>query len=126
MQRDYVTITPCIDNCSRNASEQSRRAATEKRLDSLPSPDSAFWVWSDGSADESVSMGGVGALILLPGGEKRELRVPAGRLCSSTHAELIALRAAVRGLHGPLAALPVVACLDSRAALLLLDGGPAT
>ena len=74
-------------------------------------------------------MGGVGALILLPGGEKRELRVPAGRLCSSTHAELVALRASlatVRGLDGPLAALPVVACLDSRAALLLLDGGPAT
>ena len=106
--------------------QSSRAAPPEKRRDSLPSPDSAFWVWSDGSADESVSMGGVGALILLPGGEKRELRVPAGRLCSSTHAELVTLRAAVRGLHGVLAALPVVACLDSRAALLLLDGGPAT
>ena len=127
-QRKYVTISPCIDDCSKCASEESRRSAAEKRLDSLPSPDSAIWVWSDGSADGGVSMGGGGALILLPGGEKRETRVPAGRQCSSTPAELIALRAVlatIRGLDGPLAAVPIVACLDSRTALLLLDGGPA-
>ena len=127
-QRDHVTITSTIDDCSRSASEESRRLAAEKKLDSLPSPDSAIWIWSDGSADGGVSMGGGGALILLPGGDKRELRVPAGRLCSSTHAELVALRAALAAvleLDGPVALLPVVACLDSRAALLLLEGGPA-
>ena len=39
--------------------------------------------------------GGVGALIALPGGDTLEVRTPAGVYCSSTRAEMIALRDAL-------------------------------
>jgi len=73
-------------------------------------------------------LGGGGALILFPGGGKMEVRAPAGRLCSSTRAELVTVRTAlvaVRELDGLLAEPPVVVCLDSQAALLSLESGPA-
>ena len=97
----------------------------EERIRELP--EDAVWIWSDGSADAGVANGGGGALLCAPAGENWEIRVPAGRLCSSTRAELIALLAALEaaaelpGCEG----LPVVACLDSKAALLLLAGGAA-
>ena len=54
--------------------------------------------------------------------------MPAGCLCSRRGAELVAVRAAlslVHELEGPLASAPVVVCLDSRVAPLLLNSGPA-
>ena len=71
--------------------------------------------------------GGGGALITTRSGESREVRVAAGSLCSSTRAELTAMRAAleeVSELADDLATGPVVLCTDSQAALLTVAGGP--
>ena len=110
---------------SRAATDRSRRTTAEARLRELPGE--AIWIWSDGSAEAGVSSGGGGALVTTPDGEERQIRVPAGQLCSSTRAELVALLAAVEAvLELPQrGGLPEVACLDSRAALLLLAGGAA-
>ena len=43
----------------------------------------ATWIGSDGSAEGLVDKGGAGVLVVCPGEEERELRAPAGRLCSS-------------------------------------------
>ncbi|KAF0296461.1 Aminopeptidase N [Amphibalanus amphitrite] len=84
--------------------------------------------WSEqGSHVVRVENGGGGALLRPPNGDDLWVRVPAGRFCSSTRAELTALLAALEaaaelpGCRG----VPVVACLDSKAALLLLAGGAA-
>ena len=109
----------------RSAPELVRGKAAEDGLRELP--EEAVWLWSDRSAEAGVANGGGGALITTPDGEEREIRVAAGQLCSSTRAELVALLAAldaVAELPGR-RDLPVVACLDSRAALLLLYGGAA-
>ena len=105
---------------------QTRRNAAESHLQTLPDP--AIWVWSDGSAEAGVNLGGGGAFVALPHGETREIRVAAGQVCSSTRAELFALRAALQAvveLEGDAAELPVNVCLDSQAALSMLDSGPA-
>ena len=52
---------------------------------------SGVWIWSDGSAEGGVTARGGGALITLPSGEEREVRMPAGAVCSSTRAELVAI-----------------------------------
>ena len=70
-----------------------------------------------------MTCGGGGALLTLRNGE---VRVAAGRLCSSTRAELCAIKAAleeVNSLAGDLAEGPLVLCTDSQAALSLLAGG---
>ena len=59
-----------------------RRAAAERYLATLPAQ--AVWIWSDGSAEGGVTAREVGALITLPSGEKKEVRTPAGAVCSST------------------------------------------
>ena len=72
--------------------------------------------------------GGGGATISFPSGDTREVRVAAGSLCSSTRAELFALRAALQELSRAdtrADSLPVVVCTDSMAALALLRSGPA-
>ena len=107
----------------RDCPPDTRRRAAEARLAELP--EEATWI---GSADGGVRDGGGGATITFPNGDTREVRVAAGSLCSSTRAELFALRAALEDLsssenHGP--AHPLVICTDSRAALALLQSGPA-
>ena len=85
-----------------------------------------MWIWSDGSAEGGVTTGGSGALIVLPSGEEQELRAPAGRACSSTRAELVALRVAldeVQRMEADPAGRPIVACTDSQAALATLATG---
>ena len=110
----------------RDAPEEMRRAAAESRLQELPTD--AIWIWSDGSADGGVANGGGGALLLPPNEEAREIRVPAGRLCSSTRAELTALHAALEAIPEipQYEGQTVIICLDSKAALLLLSGGAAS
>ena len=50
----------------------------------------------------------------------------AGLLCSSTRAELFALRAALQEVEGGAdTTTPVIACTDSRAALSMLSWGAA-
>ncbi|KAF0288631.1 Myosin-IB [Amphibalanus amphitrite] len=60
---------------------------------------------------------------ILISGEEHELRAPAGRICSSTRAELVAIRGALEmllRLEGGLAESPVIVCADSQAALATL------
>ena len=68
------------------------RSAAKDLLKELPGAERATWIWSDGSATGGVMSGGVGALIALPGGDTLAVRTSAGVYCSSTRAEMIALR----------------------------------
>ena len=111
---------------ARDRPPDTRRRAAEERLEILPTD--ATWIWSDGSASDGVHSGGGSALITGSGGDAREVRVAADRLCSSTRAELFALRAALEELLDMQewdALRPIVICTDSMAALALLQSGPA-
>ena len=110
----------------RSAPDSVRRTTAEEHLANLPTR--ATWIWSDGSASGGTTLGGGGAHIALPSGQVREVRAPAGALCSSTRAELVALRAALldfQRLDGEPSTAPVVVCTDSQAALTQLAGGAA-
>ena len=135
-ERLHTTIPPWVDGSRvhirqdigtevrRTAPENIRREAAERHLATLP--EDAVWIWSDGSAEGGVTAGGSGALIVLPSGEEQELRAPAGRVCSSTRAELVALRVAldeVQRIEADPAGRPIVACTDSQAALATLASG---
>ena len=90
---DRVVISLNLGQTSRrDAPDALRREAVEARLSALPAD--TTWILSDGSAEGGVSRGG-GALITTRSGESREIRVAAGSLCSSTRAELMAIRAAL-------------------------------
>ncbi|KAF0295996.1 RNA-directed DNA polymerase from mobile element jockey [Amphibalanus amphitrite] len=129
-----VSIAPTAGPaCARGRSDESRRTAAEDLLEKLPGAERAIWIWSDGSATGGVTSGGGGAHITLPNGNTEEVRTPAGVYCSSTRAELVALRdalAKIVEIEQEDAALaggddPIIACLDSRAALMTLESGPA-
>ena len=70
--------------------------------------------------------GGAGVLIEWPDDTSQELRAPAGGLCSSYRAELMAIRAALQHLlqHPAHEEDPVIFCTDSQAALAALRQGP--
>ena len=116
-----VTIRLDIDaDIQRAAHGDVRCAAAERYLATLPAQ--VVWIWSDGSAEGGVTAGGGGALITLPSGEEKEVRTPAGAVCSSTRAELVAMRAALEELRNLGAALmdtSLVLCTDSQAALAM-------
>ncbi|KAF0297635.1 hypothetical protein FJT64_004847 [Amphibalanus amphitrite] len=97
-----------------SATDEQRRDAASHHLAGLPQ--CATWVWTDGSATEGVTNGGAGALIVWPDDETAEIRTPAGRICSSYRAEMIALRAALNHLleHPAHTEDPVVICTDSQ------------
>ena len=120
-----VTIRMDVDaDVRRTAHDDVRRAAAERHLATLP--DRAIWIWSDGSAEGGVSAGGGGALITLPSGEEKKIRTPAGSVCSSTRAELVAMRATleeVQQLGDDLDETPLILCTDSQAALATLATG---
>ena len=112
---------------SRDAPDSVHRATAEALLSTLPTD--ATSIWSDGSAEGGTTRRGGRALLVLSSGDSREVRVAVGSLCSSTRAELFAMRAAleeVSELTGGLATGPVVLCTDSQAALALLTGGAGT
>ncbi|KAF0308491.1 hypothetical protein FJT64_020288 [Amphibalanus amphitrite] len=120
-------VTFCLDvgpGGQRAAPAHIRRRAAEATLEHLPPR--ATWIWSDGSVEGGVSQGGGGATVTLPSGETREVRVPASQLCSSTRAELCALKAAlnaIRDADADIADNPIVICTDSQAALRMLESG---
>ncbi|KAF0311836.1 RNA-directed DNA polymerase from mobile element jockey [Amphibalanus amphitrite] len=129
-----VSIAPTAGPaCARGRSDESRRTAAEDLLEKLPGAERAIWIWSDGSATGGVTSGGGGAHITLPNGNTEEVRTPAGVYCSSTRAELVALRDALAKIveieqedAAPAGGDdPIIACLDSRAALMTLESGPA-
>ncbi|XP_043206739.1 uncharacterized protein LOC122373061, partial [Amphibalanus amphitrite] len=87
----------------------------------------ATWAWTDGSATGGVLDGGAGGYIEWPDGESHELRAPAGKLCSSYRAEMVALRETLNyiGNHTDHEEDPIILCTDSQAALSALRSGPA-
>ena len=106
------------------SSAENRRQEAALCLASLPQ--CATWVWTDGSAEGGVLNGGAGVLIEWPDDTSQELRAPAGGLCSSYRAELMALRAALQHLlqHPAHEEDPVIFCTDSQATLAVLRQGP--
>ena len=121
-----ITITTDIDTPTRRTdSESVRRAAAERHLEALPAPTVA--VWSDGSASGGTADGGGGAAIYLEDGTEHTVRAPAGAVCSSCGAELVALRAAlaeVKRLRCLSRGDRLLICTDSQSALAQLQSGP--
>ena len=96
-------------------------------IDSESTIDSTL-ICSDGSVEKGVSRGG-GALVIIRSVERREIRVAAGSLLSSTRATLMAIRTALEKVSteaGDLATGSVVLCTVSQAALTTVAGGPRT
>ena len=132
-ERLHITLQPWIDGSGvsirldigtaifRTTPDDARRAAAEEHLASLP--DDAIWIWCDGSAEGGVAAGGSGALIDPPSGDSVELRAAAGKVCSSTRAELVAMRMALEAVRRREDDLPLVVCSDSQAALATLASG---
>ena len=98
-------------------SHQRRREVATFHLAALPQ--CATWVWTDGSASGGVTDGGAGVFIERPDGAEQEIRTPAGRLCSSFRAEMVALQAALSYLQDNPAHEddPIVVCINSQSAL---------
>ena len=97
-------------------------------IDSESTIDST-WICSDGSVERGVSRGGGGALVIIRSVERREIRVAAGSLLSSTRATLMAIRTALEEVSteaGDLATGSVVLCTVSQSALTTVAGGPRT
>ncbi|XP_043226976.1 uncharacterized protein LOC122384061 [Amphibalanus amphitrite] len=107
-----------------------RREAAERALAALPAPDCS--IWSDGSAAGGTSNGGGGAAIILHRENDRRIEclAAAGTHCSSTRAELVAVREALKSLASlPADSLDAIKeirlCTDSRACLQTLQRGQA-
>ena len=107
---------------------ERRKEAALAALALIPDPDCT--IWSDGSAKEGTIQGGGGALLELHReGRTLECMAPAGRVCSSMRAELVAMSEALTRLQElppPSRALikSVLLCSDSRSGLQLLSRGP--
>ncbi|KAF0309796.1 hypothetical protein FJT64_019111 [Amphibalanus amphitrite] len=106
------------------------REAAERALAALPAPDCS--IWSDGSAAGGTSNGGGGAAIILHRENDRRIEclAAAGTHCSSTRAELVAVREALKSLASlPADSLDAIKeirlCTDSRACLQTLQRGQA-
>ena len=108
---------------------EKRREAALRAIDELPPTD--VTIWSDGSAKAGTTNGGAGALIQLHRLNREvEVRAPAGGVCSSLRAELMAMREALSVVAGLDAeerreARRVRLLTDSRSGLQLLQQGPA-
>ena len=81
------------DRLPPESSAERSRQVTTLHLGSVPQCGTR--VWTDGSAESDVKSGGSAALIEWPDDTGAEVHAPAGSLCSSYGAELIALRAAI-------------------------------
>ena len=106
-----------------------RKEAALQALARYPDPDCT--IWSDGSARDGTTRGGGGALIQLHREDRSlERLAPAGLICSSTRAELVAMAEALQCVTD----LPetsssrirtILLCSDSRPGLQLLSRGAA-
>ena len=106
-----------------------RREAALQAIDLLPPTD--VTIWSDGSAREGTTSGGAGTLVQLHClGREEHVRAPAGAVCSSLPAELVAIREALTVVtsipeaeQGRVRSVRLLT--DSRSGLQLLQRGPA-
>ena len=82
----------------------------------------AVWLWTDGSVVGGVKHGGSGAVTIWPDGEEEELKVPAGRHCSSYRGEMLVLTTGLEHLLDILrdCDTPIVIYTDSTASLATL------
>ena len=121
-----VTISLDVGPLPLNATSTQKRDAATCHLGSLPQ--CATWVWSDGSVEGGITNGGAGVFIEDPDGQQHLLTVPAGNVCSSYRAEMVALREALKFLLDRQTLPPelIVICTDSQSALAALRGGPST
>ncbi|KAF0290474.1 hypothetical protein FJT64_001225 [Amphibalanus amphitrite] len=120
-----VTFRMDVGSLRAGAAAAEKERAAALHLASLPQ--CAVWLWTDGSAAGGVARGGAGAVLVWPDEEAEELRAPAGQLCSSYRAEMVAL---VTGLETLTQKdrdqdLPIVVCTDSLSAVATLRNGPA-
>ncbi|XP_043204776.1 uncharacterized protein LOC122372003 [Amphibalanus amphitrite] len=118
-----TTSTSLTVPTSRTNPPEARRAAAETTLASLPQPDVS--IWTDGSAGAGTHDGGGGALLIFHQESRTvQLTVAAGKVCSSTRAELVAIREALAEAAGDLPDRPsmlLLLCCDSRAAIQSLQ-----
>jgi len=83
----YLTA-PTSHQDPRSAEGQWRR----RRRETLPAPDTTITICSDGPASHGTTQGGGRALIILHRANRQlEVQDPAGALCSSTRAEVMAI-----------------------------------
>ena len=112
----------------RTDAPERRKEAALAALALIPDPDCT--IWSDGSAKEGTIQGGGGALLELHReGRTIECVAPAGRVCSSMRAELVAMVEVLLRLQELPASSSsciksVLLCTDSRSGLQLLSRGP--
>ena len=125
------TFVPFLaERVTRRDSKEKRKAAAEKSLGLLPTPQ--VRVFTDGSVlrPDKVRDGGGGYYIEDAAGKEHRGRCPAGRVCDSFRAELHALRHALRTLatdEGAIAVPPgaeIQLLTDSQSGLRALEAGP--
>jgi ribonuclease HI len=111
---------------ARSDPDEARKAASVAALHALPYADCTLW--TDGSVKQ---FGGSGVFITTQHGEERRLSRPAGVHCSSYHAELVAIEAALEAVGREFAVLcdaeagaEVRIVTDSRSAVQRLGAGP--
>ena len=104
-------VTPLADP------PEVRKAAAEETIRKV---EREISVWTDGSSVEGI--GGGGGIILV-GNSEQEIRQPAGKFCSSTKAELVAVAAALKRI-GLDEDRTMAIFSDSRAAIQALQAGP--
>ena len=102
------------------ASDEQRRDAACHHLAALPQCTAC--VWTDRSATGGMTNGGAGALIEWPDGDEREVRAPAGSICSIYRVEMLALHSALSRLLENPAHIedPIVVYNDSQSAMASL------
>ena len=114
-----------IDVHKSDPAEEKKRTTEKFIEENVPR---GICIWSDGSAIAGTENGGGGALIVDQEGNSRRISCAAGKICSSTRAELMAIHLGledvvnVEGLSNSDATVNVL--LDSKAAIQTLKRGP--
>ncbi|KAF0288070.1 putative RNA-directed DNA polymerase from transposon BS [Amphibalanus amphitrite] len=115
-----ITFNLSIGALPAGAARSTKRDAALHHLASMTQ--CATWAWTDGSSSGGILRGGAGALIVGADDSRTELRVPAGTLCSSFRAEMVALQVTLDHIleHQRDAPEPVIICTDSLSAVAAL------
>ncbi|KAF0314337.1 Potassium voltage-gated channel protein Shab [Amphibalanus amphitrite] len=107
-----ITFNVGIGALPAGATNSTKREAALQHLASLTQ--CAIWAWTDGSASGGVLRGGAGALIIGADDSRSGLRIPAGTLCSSFRAEMVALQKTLEHIiENESGTDPVIICTDS-------------
>ncbi|XP_043212000.1 uncharacterized protein LOC122376264 [Amphibalanus amphitrite] len=118
-----ITFNVGIGALPAGAANSTKREAALQHLASLTQ--CAIWAWTDGSASGGVLRGGAGALVIGADDSRTELRIPAGTLCSSFRAEMVALQKTLEHIiENESGTDPVIICTDSMSAVAALREGP--